>query len=223
MRQVLEETERAGRGRGQRLRHQLERFVPLVGPVIHQARTRVLEGGKVAAQQKVLSLFEPHTRVIPRHKGGAAVEFGRTVVVDEVEGGIVTRYHILAAGATEHGELAPALEHHQEVFGHPPRLVTADRGLHHADNERVAREAWVIPLVIPAWGQGTSAQRARQRTWPWRRCYRWRAGIEGRSNSLRRDYGLKRCADHGAEGLERCVGCGILASNLRQIGQNLAA
>lgn len=41
---------------------------------------------------KVLSLFEPQTRIIPRHKGGAAVEFGRQVELDEVEGGIITRY-----------------------------------------------------------------------------------------------------------------------------------
>lgn len=223
MRQALEETEPAARGRGQRLRQQIEQFLPLVGQVIYQARTRVLEGGKVPADQKVVSLFAPHTRVIPRHKGGAAVEFGRTVVLDEVEGGIVTRYHILEDGATEHGELTPALAHHQAVFGHPPRLVTADRGLHHADNERTARAAGVPHLVIPAWGQGTPAQRARQRTRLWRRRYRWRAGIEGRINSLRRDYGLKRCADHGADGLERCVGWGILASNLRHIGQQLAA
>src|SRR6185437_6392602 len=101
------------------------------------------------------------------------------------EGDIVTRYHILEDGATEQGELAPALAHHQAVFGHPPRLVAADRGVPHADHDRVAREAGVTHLVIPAWGQGTPAQRARQRTRAWRRRYRWHAGIEGRINSLR--------------------------------------
>ena len=49
--------------------------------------------GQVPAREKVLSLFEPHTRLIPRHKGGAAVEFGRQVMLAEVDGGIVTRFH----------------------------------------------------------------------------------------------------------------------------------
>jgi len=40
---------------------------------------------------------------------------------------------------------------------------------------------------------------------------------------LRRDYGLKRCADHGADGLERSAGWGVLASNLRHIGQQVVA
>jgi IS5 family transposase len=77
------------------LLEQVQQVLPLVERVITQTRCRVLEGKKVASEQKVLSLFEPHTRAIPRHKGGALVEFGRQVVLDEVEGGIVTRYQIL--------------------------------------------------------------------------------------------------------------------------------
>jgi IS5 family transposase len=63
--------------------------------VIAQTCSRVLEGKKVPSDQKVLSLFESHTRAIPRNIRGAQVEFGRHVILDEVEGGIVTRYEIL--------------------------------------------------------------------------------------------------------------------------------
>jgi transposase, IS5 family len=223
VRQVLDETAAQEQRAASRLREHLDRFVPLVRQVIHQARRRVLEGQKVPAEEKIVSLFEPHTRVIRRHKGGADVEFGRLVVIDEVEGGLVSRYHILADGATEHGELAPALAHHRAVFGRAPRLVTGDRGFHAPDNARLAREAGVKHLVIPAGGTTTAAQRAREKERNWRRRYRWRAGIEGRINSLDRDYGLGRCTEHGEDGLERCVGWGILASNLRHIGQHLAA
>src|SRR6266702_1085271 len=61
----------------QHLLDQVKPLLPLVERVISQTRSRVLEGKKVASDQKVLSLFEPHTRAIPRHKGGALVEFGR--------------------------------------------------------------------------------------------------------------------------------------------------
>jgi transposase, IS5 family len=151
------------------------------------------------------------------------VEFGRLVVIDEGEGGLVTRYHLLEDGATEHAALAPALVHHQQVFGHPPTLVTGDRGFHAPDNARRAREARVKHLVIPTGGKTTAEQRAREKERSWRRRYRWRAGIEGRINSLDRDYGLGRCPDHGADGLDRYVGWGIVASTLRPIGQHLAA
>ncbi len=52
---------------------------------------------------------------IPRHKGGALVEFGRHVILDEVEGGIVTRFEILEH-PTEHGQAVEAVAHHQALF-----------------------------------------------------------------------------------------------------------
>jgi IS5 family transposase len=223
VREALGEAGEVAGATGRRLAEQLDHVVPLVRQAIGQAQRRVLEGEQVPASEKVVSLFEPHTRIIPRHKGGAAVEFGRLVVFDEVEGGIVTRFQVLKDKTAEHGQLAPALAHHQRVFGHPPRLVTGDRGTHAPENERVAREAGVTHLVIPRAGALSPAQRARERERGWRRRYRWRAGMEGRISSLRRDYGLRRCPAHGEDGMVRHIGWGVIASNLRHIGQALAA
>ena len=64
-------------------------------------------------------------------------------MIDEVEGGIVTRFAVLADKTGEQGQLAPALTHHQRLFGKAPRLVTGDRGVHAAENEVVARAAGV--------------------------------------------------------------------------------
>jgi len=206
-----------------RLRTQLAQYVPLVKQVLDQTERRVCAGENVPAGEKLVSLFAPHTRIIPRHKGGAAVEFGRLVVIDEVEGGIVSRFAVRADKTAEQGQLVPALAHHRQLFGKAPRLVTGDRGLHTAANDVVAATAGVRHLVIPRSGKLTPEQRAREHTRAWKRRYRWRAGIEGRLSSLRRDYGLGRCPDHGEEGLMRRVGWGIIASNLRHIGQHRAA
>jgi transposase, IS5 family len=206
-----------------RLRTELDRFLPLVAQVIHQARARVLEEQSVPAQEKLVSLFEPHTRILRRHKTGTPVEFGRQVVLDEVEGGIVTRVRLLGPGEVERHELDPAVEHHQAVFGRPPHLLTADRGFHVTGQEAALQAMSVRYVVVPVSGRPTAQQRAQERTRAWRRRYRWRAGIEGRIHSLRRDYGLRRCRSHGEVGLLRDVGWGILASNLRHIACHQAA
>jgi IS5 family transposase len=211
------------RGAAHRLQAELDRFLPVVTQVIHQARSRVLNEQPVPAQEKLLSLFEPHTRVLRRHKTGTPVEFGRQVVLDEVDGGIVTRVRLLGPGEVERHELAPAVEHHQAVFGHPPHLLTADRGFHVTGQEAPLQAVGVRYVVVPVSGRPTSQQRAQERTRAWKRRYRWRAGIEGRIHSLRRDYGLRRCRSHGEVGLLRDVGWGILASNLRHIAQCVAA
>jgi len=121
-----------------RLMAQFDRFLPLVQRGIEQAQMRVLDGQQVTSGAKVLSLFEPHTRVVKRGKAGAAVEFGRQVVLDEVEGGIVTRFHVLADDESECHQALPAIAHHRAVLGQPPSLVTGDRRLHAKGLEEAA-------------------------------------------------------------------------------------
>lgn len=202
----------------QRLHGEMKKVLPLVTQVIGQTRSRVLEGKKVSSGEKVLSLFEPHTRAIPRHKGGALVEFGRQVILDEVEGGIVTRYAILEH-PEEHGQAIGAVEHHCALFEHPPNLVAGDRGVHSAETESQLMAWGVKQVAIPAEGKLSEERKSLEHTRRFRRGYRWRAGIEGRIASLRRDYGWRKSAYHGQEGMERWLGLGVLASNLRHIAQ----
>jgi transposase, IS5 family len=70
------------RVRSERLRQAMAHFLPLVEQVIRQTRTRVLERGQVPAQEKIVSLFAPHTRILQRRKTGVPIEFGRHVVQD---------------------------------------------------------------------------------------------------------------------------------------------
>jgi IS5 family transposase len=208
--------------RARRLAAQFDRFLPLVEQAIHQAQRRVLEGQPVASREKVLSLFEPHTRVVQRGKTGAAVEFGRQVMFDESEGGIVTRFHVLADGESECHQALPALAHHRAVLGHPPALLTGDRRLHAKGLEEAAERLGVRHVVIPWTGTLGAARHAVEWQRAWRRRYRWRAGIAGRIHSLRRDYGLARSRSHGLLGLQRDVGWGVLASDLRHLAAALA-
>jgi IS5 family transposase len=165
-RQVVTTLSQQTEPQGKRLLKQLEQMLPLVEQVIKQTRTRVLEGKKVPSGEKVLSLFEPHMRAIPRHKGGALVEFGRQVMLDEVEGGIMTRYQILEH-PEEHGQAIEAVVHHQEVFAHPPHLVTGDRGVHSADTESTLIKAGVKQIAIPAVGKISEERHAAEHTRRW--------------------------------------------------------
>lgn len=216
--QVSQALRRRGEQVAENLREQVQQVLPLVRRVIAQTRSRVLEGQKVASEEKVLSLFEPHTRVIARHKGGAEVEFGRLVTLDEVEGGIVTRFEVLEQ-PSEQGQAEAALAHHQRLFGHPPRILAGDRGVRSPSTQRSLEEAGVQMVAIPAVGKISTKRQAVEHSPPFRRGYRWRAGIEGRIHSLKRDYGLRRCAYHGMAGLKRWLGWGIIASNLKHIAQ----
>jgi transposase, IS5 family len=146
-----------------RLLTQAQDVLPLVERVIAQTRSRVLEGKKVASEKKVLSLFEPHTRAIPRNIRGALVEFGRHVILDEVEGGIVTLYQILEH-PNEHGQATRAVAHHVALFDHPLSTVAGDRGVHSPETEAILKEAGIKRVAIPASGKLSEERQALEHT-----------------------------------------------------------
>jgi IS5 family transposase len=207
----------------QRITATLDQFIPRVEQVITQTTRRVLEGEQVPATEKLVSLFEPETAIIRKGKPGKPTEFGRVIWLDEVEGGIISRYAVLAGNPDEKAQLPPSLDHHIAQFGHPPEVLAGDRGLHSTANERYAQQHGVPEVVLPKPGK-KSAKRIAYEQQVWFQAGRnWRAGIEGRISGLKRRHGLDRCGYHGEAGMERWVGLGLIAHDLRVIAQALAA
>lgn len=201
----------------------LDRFIPRVEQVLEQTRRRVFEGQAVPAPEKIVSLFEPHTAIIRKGKIANATEFGRVVWLDEVEGGIVSRYDVLEGNPAEAQQVPRSLDHHLRVFEHPPTLLTGDRGTYSVENERYAEKLKVKQVVLPKPGAKSAARAAHEKQEWFVRGRRWRAGIEGRISGLKRGQGLERCRYHGDEGMERWVGWGVIAHDLRVIARKMAA
>ena len=197
------------------LADRLEHMRSLVEQVITQTTKRVLDGESVSADQKLVSLFEPHTAIIRKGKIHQPTEFGRVVWLSEVEGGIVSRYDVLDGNAPDSEQLKPSLDHHIAVFDKPPNLVTADRGVFSSANEEYAHAQGVKYVAIPKPGAISDERKAHEKQGWFRRGYAWRSGSEGRISLLKRRFGLDRCRYHGDAGMERWVGWGIIAHNLR--------
>ncbi len=206
-----------------RLGEELERYEGLSARVVSQARRRVLQGESVPAGEKLVSLYEPHTAIIRRGKAGKDTEYGRKVWLDEVDGRIVSGYRVLEGNPPDENQLEPALEHHKRLFGKPPDLVAADRGVHSARNERICEDAGVARIVLPKPGKKSGARREHERQGWFRRGMRWRAGAEGRISVMKRRGYLGRCREKGESGFERWVGWGVLTSNLSSIARTVAA
>jgi len=202
---------------------QVEQFLPLVEQAIQQTVRRVMNEEKVPAQEKLVSLFEPHTDIIRRGKAGHPVEFGHKVWLDEVDGGIVSDYRLLAGNPKDDSQWPTSLQRHQALFGRPPAQASGDRGLYSPANEALAESMGVRRVILPKSGY-RSVERKRHEHQPWfRRGRHYHAGIEGRISVLKRRYGLDRCRYHGEDGFDRWVGWGLVAHNLWIIGMALTA
>ena len=221
--QVLAALKGEGSKQAERLAGTLELFIPRVEQVIEQAVRRVLEGEIVPAQEKIVSIFEPHTDIIRRKKAHKPTEFGHKVWLDEVEGGIVTNWRVLEGNPPDRDQWQPSLEHHVQQFGRPPNQASGDRGVYSPDNEAYATEIGVKRVILPKPGRKSAARRKYEHQRWFKRGRRFHAGTEGRISVLKRKHDLDRCLHHGENGFERWVGWGIIAGNLAVMGAALAS
>lgn len=208
-RQIGEKADGAGTTLGQRL----QETVGLVRRVLAQTRARVLKGD-TQYPDKVLSLFEPHTEAIRKGKAAKPTEFGKLVKLQEAEAQFITDWDVCATRLADSNLWMPALERHEQLFGHPPRLATADAGFASGSNEQAATDRGVRRVALPKRGRLSPARRTHQRQRWFRRALRWRIGCEGRISALKRRHGLRRCRYRGLQGMERWVGLGVIANTL---------
>jgi len=221
--QVLDMLKESNHQQSQHLKDTLETFIPRTEQVINQTIRRVFQDEKVPSDEKIVSIFEPHTAIIRRGKAGKPVEYGRKVWLDEVEGGIVTRWQVLDGNANDKLQWVPSLDAHQQLFGKPPTQASADRGVFSATNESEAKRRGIKRVVLPKPGNKSEKRRKYEKQ-PWfRRVRKWHAGVEGRISVLKRCFDLDRCLNHGEDGFHLWVGWGVIAHNLRKIGSTVAA
>jgi IS5 family transposase len=201
---------------------EIRSYCGLADRVLDQTRRRVLQGETVPADQKVYSIFEPHTDLIKRGKTLKPVEFGHKVFLAESGHGLITDYQVLEGNPTDSDHVQPSLERHQEIFQQVPEDYAADRGFYHAENVQKCKDAGVRQVSIPQrGGQKTAEQDELERSRSFKKSQRFRAGIEGRISVLFRGRGMKRCLAKGRERFEILVGAAVLANNLMRIADLL--
>jgi transposase, IS5 family len=220
--QVLPALQVVPNKRAKKLSAILETFISRAEQVVSQAMRRVFQGEKVPASEKIVSLFEPHTDIIRRNKARKPTEYGHKVWLDEVDGGIVTRWQVLEGNPNDDQQWLPSLEHHIECFGRPPNQMSADRGVHSLYNEQIAQQRGVKRVILPQPGRKSEARKRHEKQRWFQQGRRWHAGVEGRISVLKRRNELDRCRDHGVQGFDRWIGWGVITGNLLVIGRKVA-
>jgi transposase, IS5 family len=247
-RQVVEKAKAAAAGTGadliaslgiDSLRNEITGYCQLADRVIDQSRRRVLQGGnllfrhsswavalpkgeKVPTEEKIYSIFEPHTDLIKRGKAQKPVEFGHKVFLAESAQGLITDYQVLDGNPSDTTHVPSSLDRHQQTFDRSPELYATDRGFFSTDNVQACEKAGVIQISIPQrGGHKTAEQDALERSKAFKQAQRFRAGIEGRISVLFRGRGMKRCQFKGRQHFELLVGAAVLTNNLLRIADLL--
>lgn len=194
------------------LAEKLENILETTKKIINQAET--VNSGNPNIPDRVVSVFDPEARPIVKGKLGKKVEFGYKLQIEETENGFISGHEVYPGNPRDENLLDDALSRHKAVFGMLPRDVAGDRGYGKKDNIEKLKSLGVKNIGIPRRGKLTEARRQEESKTAFKRLKRWRAGIEGRINTLKRDYGLRRSLSLGLAGTKSWVSWGILAHNL---------
>jgi transposase, IS5 family len=206
----------------ERLRAKLHDFVDMTIHACDQARRRVLDGQSVPHDEKLFSLFEPHTQLIMRGKVPQPIEFGHRVLVIEDGAGFVCHYTVLPHGAEDSGVVVEQMRQVQDRLGGRIRSASFDRGFHSPENQRQLAELVVQPCLA-AKGRVQAERQGREATVEFRRARRRHPGVESAIGALQSGNGLGRCRDRTFGGYCRYVGLGMLGRNLHVLGKLLIA
>ena len=196
------------------LSEELLHFHGLALHAIDQARRRVLLEESVPNEDKLFSLFEPHTELLKRGKAGKPIEFGHMIQIQQVREKFITDYEVYEKKPVEPTLLQPALASHCDLFGEFPEQLTADKG-YYENMEAIAELEKTIDVVsIAKKGKRTVAETERERDPLFREAQAFRAGVEGTISFLKRMLRLARCFNRGWERFVATVGNTVFAHNL---------
>lgn len=180
---------------------------------------RFIRGEKIPHEEKVFSLFEPHTDLIKKGKANPSVEFGRRLLVSTQQDGLILDYKVMGS-SSETGEVVPLADRLLKGYGEGNlQSISFDRGFS-SQEDRELLELYIPEVIMPKKGRRNQADRQRESAPIWRKRKNAHSAVESEINCLEH-HGLDRCPDKGFNGYKRYVGLGVLGYNLHKIGARI--
>jgi len=203
-------------------REELWHFLQLTAKVCGTARRRVLLGESVPNEEKIFSIYEPHTELMKRGKQPNPIQYGHSVLVIEDAVGFICHYRVLGNGVLDQDAVIPAMTELQRRVGGKIQRASFDRAFHTPGNQEQLAQIVTHPC-IPKKGQELGRKQQEEATVAFRQARQSHPGIESAIGALQAGNGQERCRDQSKLGYERYVALGILGRNLQVLGKLLLA
>ncbi|MCA1660266.1 MAG: ISNCY family transposase, partial [Verrucomicrobiaceae bacterium] len=197
-------------------------YVSLTAKVCGNARRRVLEGETLSNDEKIFSIFEPHTELIKRGKQPVPIQYGHNVLVIEDAVGFVVEHRVVEDAVLDQDLVVPVMRQVQDRFGGKIKSASFDRAFHTPENQRDLAEIVRTPCIACK-GEEKGRKQHKEGTVAFRKARQNHPGVESGIGALQAGNGLKRCRDKGKRGFERYVALGVLGRNLQTLGKLLLA
>ncbi len=184
---------------------------------IDQIYRRVVLDENIPHEEKVFSIFEPHTEWISKGKAGVSQELGLMVCVIKDQFGFIL-HHLVMQHQTDNKVAVFMVQEAKDRFEH---LVgcSFDKGFHSPENQRDLTNM-LDYVILPKKGRLSVKDKQVEQSAEYKENRRKHSAVESSINALE-NHGLDRCRDHGEHGFERYVALSVLARNIQILGHLL--
>ena len=197
---------------------ELQGHMVLAERVISQTERRVIFGQKVPAEEKVFSIFEPHTDIIIKDQ--RETSFGHKVTITGGASGLLTDLVIEEGNPADSTLAVKMIERQKDIYGRVPRQVAFDGGFASKDNLTKIKGMKVKDVVFHK-KRGLQISDMAKSTWVYKRLRNFRAGIEGMISFLKRCLGLSRCNWRGLDSFKAYAWASVVTGNLLLMARHL--
>ena len=177
-----------------------------------QARQRILHGQLVPSKEKILSLYDPDVQVIVRHKAGAEVEFGNTLLLGESSQGVIIDWELFKEVAPNDARLVSrSVKRIEQKLKVHVGAVGADRGFDSQSNQQWLKEQKTYNGICP---RSPKELKKRKKSWKFSRLQRRRSQCEGRIGIVKNNFLGRPLRSKGFASRELAVSWAVLTHNL---------
>ena len=177
-----------------------------------QARQRIIQERLVPSKEKILSLYEPDVQVIVRHKAGAEVEFGNTLLMGESRQGMILDWELFKEVAPNDARLVSrSLKRVEQNLDIHVAAVAADRGFDSESNQQFLEERKTYNGICP---RSVKKLKQRKRSWKFTGLQRRRSQCEGRIGIVKNNFLGQPLRSKGFASRELAVSWAVLTHNL---------
>jgi hypothetical protein len=196
---------------------EIEGFMAHADRQIDQIHRRVILGEVIAPDEKVFSIFEPHTEWISKGKAGVPVELGVKVCIVEDQHQFILHHQVMQKQTDNQVAVAMVTQAQQRF----PNLKACsfDKGFHSPANQ-IALKAQLELVALPRKGRLSKPAQDEEQTAAFVKARRAHSAVESAINALE-VHGLDVCPDHGIDGFKRYVALAVLARNIHRVGEIL--
>jgi IS5 family transposase len=192
---------------------------------INQITRRVLNGETIAPDEKIYSIFEPHTEWICKGKAGVRQELGVKVCIVEDQFGFILNHRIMYKEQDK--DIAFQMANDTKKLFPALRSISFDKGFYskkdeNGNNNQSNIEALNVTAHLPVKGRRNKDTQKRQSSEEFIVARKQHPAVESAINALE-SHGFDRCPDKGTPNFERYAAMAISASNIHHIGAIIMA